>query len=216
MRRINNLTIIPLLVLIILTACHSSNPLKNDSGQTSSRTEIVLIKQLFANWQTQEIYANHFLPTDSCNPNWFTNHQTNESLNSKNDLIFGFPKDSTEYKFSFADLNNDNKLDGLVVFTPNQCDGGNASSWIQWQVFLLSGTDHFEIMDTLKVSNFSSTEFDSKGFYWLDRIGKNRIYGTYIEFTKDDGYCCPSINRPVTFDFIERKLINIGGNIDRK
>jgi hypothetical protein len=174
------------------------------------------LRELFFNWQNQEIMDNHFLAADSCNPEWYAKHGAIENLDSINGLIYGFPSDSSEYTISFADLNSDKKLDCLIVFTPDQCDGGNASMWVQWQVFILSDKDNYKIIDTLTVDKFALTDFDSLGFYWLDSISVNKIYGTYIEFKDNDGHCCPSINKPVTFDYSERKLMFVGNNIERK
>jgi hypothetical protein len=207
-------TFIILIICLALTSCFNSNTLSIDSNKNSESKE--KIRELFLNWQNQEIKNKHFLAADSCNPDWFAEHGTPENLDSINGLIFGFPSDSSEYTFSFADLNNDNNLDCLVLFTPNQCDGGNASMWVQWQVFIISDKDSYKIIDTLHIDKFAHTEFDSLGFYWLDSIAVNRIHGTYIEFKENDGHCCPSINRPVVFDYSERKLICVGANIERK
>jgi hypothetical protein len=203
-------------VLTGFSFCDNSYRERTTSGQVDNSTEKKKIKELFVEWQTQEIKAKHFLPKDWCNPDSFLRHKSKENLDSIMGLIYGFPSDSIEYKFSYADLNGDGKLDGLVVFTPDQCDGGNASMWTQWQVFLLSKKGNYNITDTLHVDRFASTAFDSLGFYWLDSIATDKIFGTYIEFKANDGHCCPSIQRPVKFDFIERKLSFIGDNIDRK
>jgi hypothetical protein len=201
---------------LALTGCNNFGSLKNNENQADNSSDKTKLKQMFITWQNQEIDAKQFLASDSCNPEWFAKHGRKENLDSVNGLVYGFPSDTNEYKFSFADLNSDGKLDGLVVFTPNQCDGGNASMWIQWQVFLLSDNKSYMIIDTLQVDKFASTEFDSLGFYWLDSISTNKIYGKYYEFIDTDGRCCPSINKPVTFDFKDRKLTFIGMNIDRK
>jgi hypothetical protein len=204
-------------VLTSFAFCDNSYRKKTTGGLIDNSIEKGEIKRLFIEWQTREIKAKHFFPKDWCNPDSFMRHNIiKENLDSIKGLIYGFPSDSTEYKFSFADLNNDGKLDGLVVFVPDQCDGGNASMWKQWQVFLLSKNGNYEITDTLHVNSFASTSFDSLGFYWLDSIATDKIFGTYFEFKAKDGHCCPSIQRPVTFDFIEKKLSFIGDNIDRK
>jgi len=210
------LTIIYLTVLTVLTACDYSNRVKTNRRLLGTSTEKKQIKQFFTAWQAQEIKAKHFYPKNWCNPDSFLMHNRIENLDSIKGLIYGFPSDTTEFKFSFADLNNDGKLDGLVVFTPNQCDGGNASEWIQWQVFILSNSENYSVTDTIHMNTFRSTNFNYKGFYWLDSITTNKIFGTYSEFKKDDGRCCPSINKKVIFDFAKRELITVGGNIDRK
>jgi len=208
--------IISFCILTGFAFCDNSNTKEIAIGQIHNSTEKKKIKELFLGWQTQEIKARHFLPKEWCNPDSFLRYKTKENLDSIKGLVYGFPSESTEYKFSFADLNDDGKLDGLVVFTPDQCDGGNASMWIQWQVFLLSKKGNYNITDTLHVDRFASTAFDSLGFFLLDSIATDKIFGTYFEFKANDGHCCPSIQRPVNFDFIERKLSFIGDNIDRK
>jgi hypothetical protein len=192
-----------LLWIVLLCSCTRSSLPKNQSEREN-------IKKLFHNWQLQEIQNGRYWAIDSCNPHWFSKHNIKET---PNDIKFGFPSDSSEYQFSFTDLNNDKKLDCLVVFDPNQCDGGNLMEWKQMQVFIISGKIKYEIIDSLDLSKFAATNFDSSGFYLLDSIAKNKIFGTYIEFKNDDGRCCPSIRRSVTFDYIQRKLISIGKNI---
>jgi len=199
----------------VLTPYARSGKVIIDDSQPNHSAEIKKIKQLFADWQENEIKAGYFWASDSCNPGWFTNHIIKENFDSIKGLVYGLPSDSEEYTFSFADLNNDNRLDGLVVFKPDQCDGGIIAQWIQWQVFLLSAKDHYTITDTIQVDKFASTDFDSLGFYWLDSIKTNEIFGTYNEFKKDYGNSWPH-RRLVTFDFANRKLTFIGEDIDMK
>ena len=167
------------------------------------------IRKLFRAWQAEEIRNKHYWAHDSCNMNYFNNHSMPDSTGPD----WGFP-DSSEISFSFACLNEDTTLDGLVTFNPVQCDGGNGSMWTQVQVFILSGKDGYRVTDTIALEKFASTEFDSLGFYWIDSIGRHTLYGTYTEFSEDDPHCCPSINRPVVFDFVERKLVSIGEKKD--
>jgi len=161
------------------------------------------IRKLFKNWEAKEIRLKHFFAEDSCNPSYYEKHEGDNSYNGG----WGFP-DSTRIEFSFADLNGDGKLNGLVTFVPDQCDGGNASMWTQLQIFFISGKKKYRITDEIDVKEFSGTDFDEKGFYWLDSISKNKICGRYIEFKDSDGHCCPSTNWLVTFDFKARKIIS--------
>jgi len=210
MRPISSIMLTSLTVLIY---CCKNDKVDNeqDANQSKILNEKEKIQKVFKGWETREIKAGHFFASDSCNQEWFIDHKFDGTI----DQEWGIP-DSSEIKFSFADLNNDGKLDGLVTFTPDQCDGGNASMWTQLQLFLLSDKEDYKIIDTIQVDKFSSTEFDSLGFYWLDSIAANKIFGTYIEFKGNDGHCCPSINKPVTFDFVKRKLTFIGENPDKK
>jgi hypothetical protein len=200
------LTINLFAVGLFLSACNNLTKVSNDKETASIIIQENKLKQLFADWQVKEIKAGHYWATDSCNPQWFSKHKIKET---PNDIKFGFPSDSSEYQFSFADLNNDGILDGLIVFIPDQCDGGNIAGMNQIQVFLLSGKSNYNATDTLQVGKFDSTNFDSLGFYWLDSIGNNRIYGVYHEYKDTDFNWRPSVNRPVLFNFIDRKLISV-------
>ena len=183
--------------ILLITSC-------NHNSQVNFINEKRTIKEQFLNWQKNEIMIGHFLASDSCNPNWILNHDIHESIN---DIKIGFPSDSNEYFYSFSDINNDKKLDGLVIFTPNQCDGGNLMEWKQSQVFIISNQGNYIISDTIDFANFSTTKFDSLGFYCIDSIASRMIYGNYYEFTKGDGRCCPSIVKKVKFDYLNRKLV---------
>ena len=119
----------------------------------------------------------------------------------------GFPADSTDYSFSFADLNQDGKLDGIGLFFPEQCDGGDGARWSQSDVLLLSSPQGYQIIDSLRLDHFAMTDFDTNGFYNVDSIGLNRIYATYLELHQGSTTCCPDVSRPVVFDYAKRALI---------
>ena len=163
--------------------------------------------KLYADWQKEQIRNKNYWANDSCNMQWFSRH-ADEDIK---DIPYGFP-DSSRTRISYADLNSDGIRDGLIAFTPIQCDGGNGAMWTQEQVFFLSGEKGYRITDSLRVEDFAVTGFDSTGFYWLDSIGTNKIYGMYFSFAPDDARCCPSTNKPVIFDYAQRKLVYIGEN----
>ena len=193
--------ILYILTLAGITICSC----KNETIQNIARQDEFRIRQLFFDWQKQEIINEHYWANDSCNSGWFKDHHY---------LIWsaemrGFPQDSNKYNFSFADLNNDNKTDGLITFTPTQCDGGTDFSRVQIQLFFISYKDKYLINDTLEFNDFASTEFDSLGFYNLDSIALNKVFGTFYVFKENDKDCCPSVKKSVTFDFLKRRLITI-------
>jgi hypothetical protein len=197
-------------LLISLFACLLS------CNDRTSKTKLLSkenIQKAFGEWQNLKIKNGQFWAQDSCNPNWFSTHNI---LESPENIKFGFPSDSMEYKFSFGDLNNDNQLDGLVVFEPLQCDGGNLSEWVQVQVFIISNKQNYRVIDSIKLSNISLSNKKS-GFYHLDSIGNNKIFGTYLEFKENDGRCCPSIMLPVLFHFMNNTLkLDVGNEVKQK
>jgi hypothetical protein len=93
--------------------------------------EIRQLKECFQKWQEEEIRSGRIVPYDSCNWNWVSRHQ------DINDMVWGFP-DSSEFQYSYGDLNQDHRLDQMVTFVPGQCDGGNASIWVQLEVITIS------------------------------------------------------------------------------
>lgn len=117
-------------VLAALIACNNSNSVVSHDWHLNNSGDKRQIKQLFADWQKNEIKLGHFWAIDTCNPNYFSQRDFTGTI----DQELGIP-DSNEINFSFGDLNDDGKLDGLATFTPSQCDGGNASMWTQAQVF---------------------------------------------------------------------------------
>jgi hypothetical protein len=182
---------------IILSSC--TNPSLKDS-----HTESAVIQKAFHDWQIEQIKNGSFWAKDSCNPKWFANHNVAESSSS---IKLGFPEDSTEYCCSYSDINDDSKIDGLIVFEPLQCDGGNLLEWTQMNVFILSSQNSYFVTDTIDVSKFGSTFHDSTGFYHLDSIANQKIFGTYLNFRATDGRSSPSIQIPVVFDFLKRQMI---------
>jgi hypothetical protein len=163
------------------------------------------IHEAFTAWQSGELKANRYWGKDSCNTAWISQH-TGVTPG------YGFPTDSSAFKYSYADINNDKKLDALVTFSPISCDEGVSGKWTQRQIFVLSGADRYNLVDSVDVSKFAGTDFDERGFYFLDSIAPNKVYGTYLEFSGYDAACCPGTHKPVTFDYAAKKLVHIGAN----
>lgn len=167
-----------------------------------------MITEQFYNWQLQEILDQRFLPYDSCNQQWVVNHKFDTLPDGRAMTdIPGFPAAKDAFTFAFSDLNEDGVLDGLVTFSPSQCDGGNSLMWLQWQVLFLSNNKRYELRENIPLSSFEGTEFDTKGFYWIDSLVGNHIFGTYLEFKDNDAQCCPSIKNRVKFDFNRKRLV---------
>lgn len=187
--------------MLIIAACNSHSA----TEQTALKPLLVAadtatIRQLFKTWQRQQLRAGTFWAADSCNARVIERQQPA-------DIVLGLPSDSSDYNFSYADLNADSTLDGLVTFAPHQCDGGNGSMWTQVEVLLLSGPKGYSTIDTLNVKRFFDTLVDESGFFHLDSIAPNRLFGTYYEFGENSGHCCPSVQRPVVFDFHSRRQL---------
>ncbi|MCX6351888.1 MAG: hypothetical protein NTX03_08495 [Bacteroidetes bacterium] len=165
------------------------------------------LKKFFLDWQINEIAQHRFWAKDSCYMGWFGTHHFHE----EGGLPWGFPdtshRDTSQYRFSYADINNDGKTDQLVTFTPAQCDGGNASMWEQIEVLTISEGGKFKTTSSIGDGFFSYYGNDTNGFYHYDSIGVNKIYGTFYSFKKGDGHCCPSIVKSIIFDYKTKKII---------
>lgn len=197
--------ILPVTLLIIFASCGKE---EEAPAIKINPEEVKILKTLFAEWQQNEIAEHRFWAADSCYPDWFLEHEFEGTLSE----MWGFP-DSSELNFSYADVNVDGKLDQLVTFVPVQCDGGNGSIWIQFEVFTVSDSNNYKTEPYLGEGIFSAFGKDTSGFYWYDSIAPNKIFGRFINFLGGDGYCCPSVIRPIIIDYKTREVIYMGENI---
>jgi hypothetical protein len=156
------------------------------------------IKNAFENWTKYEIEKGNFFATDSCNRDYYV---MKDSLGLESTFGLSVPDDTSEIYYHYADLNSDNKKDALITFTPYQCDGGNATMWVQYQLLVLSQGDKYLVTD-----NYFERFKTDPGFFHLDSIGTKTVFGTYFEFTNNDGRCCPSIKRPIKIDLEKNEL----------
>jgi len=176
-----------LLLIGILPYCKRANKL------TQLESEYVSILSSFNLWKIEQIKSGIFLVSDSCNSN----------VVSRGNFVgpnMGIPLD---LDISYTDINQDGKLDGLILFRPDQCDGGNALINSQVKLLVLSSTYKYIIDD--KFMNLFESQY-GKGWFILDNATEGTIYGTYFEYTQSDGRCCPSIRRKISIDFRSRKL----------
>ena len=120
------------LLSLLLISCFLTISLNSNGLEPEKDT----IRKIFSDWQIKEIETHHFWAKDSCNWAYIDKYGIDRW---KHDNGWGFP-DSSEIKFYFADINQDGHLDGLITFTPEQCDGGNGSMWVQFKILIVSNT----------------------------------------------------------------------------
>ncbi|RTQ47787.1 hypothetical protein EJV47_17860 [Hymenobacter gummosus] len=160
------------------------------------------IHRQFAQWRQRQVRAGRLWAPDSCKPWLLRGRELPE-------LPLSLP-DSAEYSYSFADLNQDGRLDGLMTFVPAQCDGGTGVLWLhlRYEVLALSAARGYRLHDSLRLAQFSRRPAAEKaGFYELDSLGPNRLYATYLEFGPESSACCPKVRRPAVFDFAARRRL---------
>jgi hypothetical protein len=151
---------------------------------TTSESE--QIRTRFERWQSNQINAGRFVADENCNP----------AFVSPNDSIpnLGFP---SQIHFFYMEINKDKQLDALITFNPEQCDGGNALMWTQYQLLVLSSSTGYKIDEEF----FREIGKDLKGFFHLDGTTNVGFTGTYFEFTEADPSCCPSLKKRITIQF---------------
>ncbi len=188
-----------LLLSLFFIACNTSREHKE---LTIEQTQKLKLKQLFMEWLNNELAKGNLWASDSCNLEWITKHRFDGMIEN----MRGLP-DSSDLNFSYADINSDGQLDQLATFTPSQCDGGNASMWVQIAVLTISENGKYKTTTSIGDGISSSISQDTSGFYWYDSIGPNIIYATFYNFKYNDGHCCPSIKKPVAIIYDSKKIV---------
>src|SRR5215475_14187148 len=80
-----------ILTVWVIASCSE----QNNSDLTAQKLQL---KQIFTDWQKNEVATGHFWAPDSCNPEWFVDHQFDGMI----DDMWGLP-DSSEYSYSYSD-----------------------------------------------------------------------------------------------------------------
>jgi len=180
-------TIFTLLIIFSLSRCTT----RQTENYLDQKT-ISDIKNALQSWANSKIEKGDFFAIDSCNGHYYSRK---DSLGLESAFGLSMPHDSSKIFYYYADLNSDNKQDALITFTPYPCDGGNAMMWVQYQLLVLSGEEKYIVND-----NYFERFNTQPGFFHLDSVGTNSVFGTYFKFTENDGRCCPSIKRPINID----------------
>ncbi len=174
---------------------------------------LILIGILFASCELHAQAGNPYIRIINTFEKWKLdqfrkgNYATEKNCNRDTVLKDGYKGSEmgipSDINISFTDINNDNVIDGLILFYPDQCDGGNALMNAQIRVLVLSTKSGYIIDDTLidKVEGRLK-----KGWLNIERAEYGTFCGNYFEYKESDGRCCPSIKRPIIIDFKTKKL----------
>lgn len=166
----------------------------NIYSQTSKKeSEQKVIQLYFENWKRHQITSGNYLSIENCN--W--NYVKENNINTLD--VLGIPSDITIH---FGDINHDNKEDGIVCILPNQCDGGNGSMMFQLAILIVSTSYDYDVLEKYPSMNLGF----NGSFYHIENIIGDQVKATYFEYIKEDGRCCPSIQRTVLFDFKDNFL----------
>ena len=162
-------------------------------GVQAQSTGYTQIMTRFEQWKTAQYKSGQYATEKNCNP-------ATVLKEGYAGPEMGIPKD---LHVSFTDINGDGKMDGLVLFGPVQCDGGNASMNAQVSVLILSGGTGYSADDS-----FIDKIETGLGSGWLriESALDGIIYGTFHDYTDEDPRCCPSISRAFMINFKTKKL----------
>jgi hypothetical protein len=144
-------------------------------------------------WKSRQYQDAVFATENNCNPDSSVKH-------GDKGPVMGIPK---EIQILYADINQDGKTDGLILFSPDQCDGGNALMFAQIRVLILSGRNGYTTDDKY-IDN--KERLVKKGWLNITRVSDCSFYGIYFEYQKTDGRCCPGIQRDISINFKTGKL----------
>ena len=158
-----------------------------------SKNEYVQILNKFEQWKSTQFKKGLYATDKNCNPDTVTKEGYKGSE-------IGIPKDINIF---FTDINEDDKNDAIIMFTPDQCDGGNALMNAQTRVLILSSGAAY-ITDDAYIDKIESRL--KKGWIRIEEATYGTFYGTYYEYKETDGRCCPSIKRPFSIDYKSKKM----------
>jgi len=161
------------------------------NGQAKSEYAPIINK--FEQWKVIQHKKGTYETEKRCNMDTVTKDGYNGSG-------IGMPKD---INISFTDINNDGKLDAIVTFHPDQCDGGNALMNAQTRVLILSNGITYVIDDTF-IDKIESRY--KKGWLNIENATGGTFFGAYYEYKDTDGRCCPSVQRPIQIDYKTKKV----------
>ena len=158
-----------------------------------SKSEYVQIVNKFEQWKNDQYKKGNYATEKNCN----TDTILKDGYKGPG---MGIPAD---IHVSFTDINSDNKLDAMITFTPDQCDGGNALMNVQIRVLVLSNVKGYNTDD----SYIDKIETQlKKGWLIVEGAQYGSFYGTYYEYKDLDGRCCPSIKKSFSIDYKTKKL----------
>lgn len=160
------------------------------------RSDHALILSLFEQWKIDQVAQGSYSKPEKCNI-------TTVIEEGSDGIDIGIPED---FIISYDDLNNDGKIDALVLFQPKQCDGGGALMNAQERILIMSGPSGYTIDSTMiNEIQESLTKGKWAGFF-ITRAKNGYIYGEYYEYRDSDSSCCPSINRRFSISYTSKEF----------
>jgi hypothetical protein len=183
----------------ILCACFLLSSWTSYSQENLKEEKIKAeIKSVFEQWKQEQIAAGKWIAIENCNWKYVDTNKI-DALN-----VLSIPN---EISWDFGDLNLDNKMDGLFMIHPWQCDGGNAAMNFQFSVLILSKEGAYYVLEKWAAANLGF----GGNYYHYTGIENGGIKADYYEYKEADGRCCPSIHKTTYLQFENDKLY-LNGN----
>jgi hypothetical protein len=138
------------------------------------------IKSTFEKWKNKEISQGNYQAKNS-------------------EIGLGIPD---EIHIFYTDINQDEKIDGIICFNPILYGGGNALMNVQEKLIIVSKNENYEVDDT----TLSNLEHKLKsGWIHLTHANNGVISGDYYNYKSNDGRCCPSIHKQLEISMKNKK-----------
>jgi hypothetical protein len=160
-------------------------------AQTTSNSYSRILTK-FEEWKTKQYQSGKYEREKNCNAEYVSK----DNYKGSNEGI------SEDIQIFYTDLNSDNIIDAIICFNPYLCDGGNALMNAQERVIIVSKVSEYIIDD--KTINNIEKELTSG---WLFVRGAHGdITGEFQDYNENDGRCCPSIIKPFSISYKDKKI----------
>jgi hypothetical protein len=168
------------------------------------------ILKSFGIWKAEQIKKGKYVTDKDCNTEFASKYLDKHPEADAITGVLGIPMDRLNIEFGF--INNDETLDAVIFFEPNQCAGGNGIIGVIHKVFVLSEKNgKYMVDDTFfkiieKQDSLSNDGTDNLEVVDLGTRGE--IVAYYGRRSSKDGHCCYSFTEKVVIDYKNKKIIS--------
>jgi len=181
-----------LFILIIFTSCKN-----NEKSEVDLKDKI---HSAFIRWSNIQIQNGKYLDKNKCNIDYC-------NLNHNLTTINGIPEDIKTY---YADINKDGIIDGIIIFNPIQCDGGNGVMYSEEKVLILSDNGRY-IPDDSFINKVEEKYGD--GWIYVKDVRNDTIFVTSLSFSKNNNSRHPDIEKEGIIKYPNHELFIISTNV---
>lgn len=168
------------------------------------------ILKSFGIWKTEQIKKGKYVTDKDCNTEFASKYLDKHPEADAITGVLGMPMDRLNIEFGF--INNDETLDAVIFFEPNQCAGGNGIIGVIHKVLVLSEKENkYTVDDTFfkiveKQDSLSNDGTDNLEVVDLGTRGE--VVAHYGRRSSKDGHCCYSFTEKVVINYKKKKIIS--------